>query len=383
MKYLPLIWSGIWRRPGRTVLMMLQIVSAFLLFGMLVGVSASMRQAIASSHGDRLYISSSVSVGDPLPVGLLSRIRSMPGIRAASPRAVFIGSYVRPDQSMPVIAADVEPFFQVYSELGVSPPGAVETLKNTRAGALIGSSLAQRYGWKPGDRFVLESPVLRRDGSSAWSFDVVGVYASPRSIGTPPSTAVITNFDYLNSGRAADADRVLGFVAVVRDAREAPAVSLAIDNDFANSDHETRTRTESDLLTTQLQRTVDLDFIVRAIVAAVFFALLLSVGALMMQSLRERGPELAVLKTLGFSGRRILALMLAESITSCVLAGVLGLAIAAALLPQASQLTAGAHMLPGVAATGLGWALLLALIAGAAPALRGSRMQVVDTLAGR
>ncbi len=145
-----------------------------------------------------------------------------------------------------------------------------------------------------------------------------------------------------------------------------------------------RTRAfRGDLVSAQIQQTVDLDFIVRAVIAAVFFALLLSIGALMMRSLRERTPELAVLKAVGFSDRRVLVLMLAESITFCVVASAIGLAIGAALMPLARGLVGIARMPGIVAVAGLGCALILALVAGAAPALRGSRLQVSDALAGR
>jgi putative ABC transport system permease protein len=384
VKYLPLIWSGIWRRRGRTVLMLLQIVSAFTLFGILQGLSSGVKQAIASAHGDRLYIASSVSVGDPLPIGLLQRIRATPGVLVASPRDVLGGTYMKPDQGIPVLTGDVESLFHVYSELKVSPPGAIETLKNTRTGVIIGSDLAKRYGWKIGDRFVLQSSTVKRDGSRDWAFDVVGVYNAPKdSIGSPPGTAAVGNFDYLNQARASDVDRTQMFIATIRDASQAAAVSLAIDNAFANSEHETRTQSEGDLLATQVQQTVDLDFIVRGIVGAVFFALLLATGALMMQSLRERTPELAVLKTVGFSDRGILLLLLAESVTFCLLAAGIGLAVGASLLPLARSLIGLAVMPWIVILTGLGCALLLALIAGAAPALRGSRLQVAEALAGR
>jgi putative ABC transport system permease protein len=169
----------------------------------------------------------------------------------------------------------------------------------------------------------------------------------------------------------------------VREASDAGAVSLAIDNAFANSAYETRTNSEGDLVSTQIQQTVDLDFIVRAIVAAVLFALLLATGALMMQSLRERTPELAVLKALGFSDRRVLMLLLIESITFCMAAAAIGLAIGAALLPRARALVGIASMPPSVAVGGLACALVLALVAGAAPAVRASRLRVVDALAGR
>ena len=383
MKYLPLIWSGIWRRRGRAVLMLLQIVIAFTLFGVLQGVSSGTRQAIAAIHSDRLYIASRVSASDPLPIALLDRIRAVPGIRDVSPRAILIGSSGKSVQPFPVIAVDAEPFFRIYDEMSVSPPDAVKRLASTPTGALIGSERATRYRMKPGDRIVLQSPTARRDGSHDWSFELVGVYTTHGTYGTPPPTAVIANFDYVNQARATDANRSNMFLARVNDASGAGAMSLMIDNAFANSSHETRTQSEGDLVSTNLQQTVDLDFIVRSVVAAVFFALLLSIGALMMRSLRERTPELAVLKAVGFSDGRVLALILAESITFCVVAAAMGLALGAALLPLARGLVGIARMPWIVAGGGLACALVLALVAAAVPALRGSRLQVVDALAGR
>jgi putative ABC transport system permease protein len=160
-------------------------------------------------------------------------------------------------------------------------------------------------------------------------------------------------------------------------------VSLAIDSAFANSDHETRTQSEGDLVESQLQRVVDLDFIVRGIIGAVFFALLLATGALLMQSIRERETELAVLKAVGFSDSLVMALILVESVVLCVFAAACGLGIAASLLPLARSMIGIAHVPGGVLLLGLAFALALALIGGFAPALRGSRLQVVDALADR
>lgn len=364
------------------MLLLLQIVSAFALFGVLQGVSSGTKQAIAQTHSDRLYIGSRVNVSDPLPIALLERIRDVPGVRDVTPRAVIIGTYQSPEQGIPVLAVDAHPFFRIFDELSVSRE-AVAKLSGTRTGAIIGSELAQRFGWKVGDRFVLRSSVVKRDGSPDWSFDVVGVFDSAPTFGTPPPRAVIANFDYVNTARVVDADRTNMFVATVRDAAAAGAVSLAIDAAFSNSTNETRTRSEGDLVSTNIQQMVDLDFIVRSVVAAAFFALLLATGALMMQSLRERTTELAVLKTVGFSDRRILALLLTESVTFCVVSAAIGLAAAAALLPRAQSLVGVASMPPVVIAAGLACALALGLIAGAAPALRASRLQVVDALAGR
>jgi putative ABC transport system permease protein len=381
---MPLVWSGIWRRRGRAALMLLQIVCAFALFGVLQGVNSGVKEAIASTHGERLYITSRVSVGDLLPIGILQRIRATPGIRAVTARRVLIGTYMKLDQVVPIICVDAEPFFHIYHELSVSPLGAVQTLQSTRTGAIIGGELVKRYGWKVGDRVVLQSSVAKRNGSHAWEFDVVGVYdEQTQAFGVPPPFAIVANFNYVNGARATDVDGADMYLATVGNAGQAASVGLAIDNAFANSDHETHTQSEGDLMTTQLQKTVDLGFIVHGIVAAVFFALLLATGALMMQSLHERTAEFAVLKTIGFSDRHILLLILAESIVFCLLAAGVGLAVGAVLLPLARALVGFASMPAIVVIGGLGCALLLALIAGATPALRGSRLQIVEALADR
>src|SRR5262245_22607853 len=116
MKYLPLVWAGIWRNKGRAILMLLQIVSAFLRFGLLQGFNSSIRQAIAAAHSGRLYVASSVSLGDPLPISLLPNVRAVPGLKAVTPLVQFGGQYQRPGQGMPITAVDVDAFFEMFSE---------------------------------------------------------------------------------------------------------------------------------------------------------------------------------------------------------------------------------------------------------------------------
>jgi putative ABC transport system permease protein len=379
-KYLPLVWAGIWRKRGRAVLMLLQIVSAFMLFGLLEGFNSGIKQAIAKTHGDRLYVGSSVSLGEPLPVGLLGRIRSTPGVMFATPRSGLPGTYQQPDQQVSVIAADVGPLFAIYDEFSTSKE-AIDALAGNRTGVLVGSVTMKKYSWKVGDRVVLQSPVPKVDGSRDWAFDIVGAYDT---LDDPANaTQLICNFAYLNEARFTGRDTVQLFVAKIDSPASAGAIGLAIDNAFANSDHETRTQSEADLLASQIQRIGDLNYLARAIIAAVFFALLFATGALMMQSIRERMPELAVLKTVGFSDRLVMGLILAEAITFCLFAAGIGLGLASVLLPMARQFI-GIAAMPGiVVATGLGFAVLLALIGSSVPAWRGLRLQVADALAGR
>ena len=379
-KFLPLIWAGIWRKRGRAVLMLLQIASAFALFGLLEGVNAGIRQAIAQTHRDRLYIASSVSLGDPLPISILARIRATSGVAFATPRQALPATYQQPDQQVGVIAVDASPFFAIHDEFSV-PQDAVDALQNNRTGVLVGSDTMERFGWKVGDRVVLQSPVPRADGSREWVFDVVGSYDMLDD--AEDAQNLFANFAYVDEARFTNRDTVQVFIAKIDDPESAASIGLAIDNAFANSDHETRTQSEADLAASQIQRIGDLNYLARAIIAAVFFAMLFATGALMMQSIRERMPELAVLKTVGFSDRLVMGLIIAEAVVFCLFAAGVGLAIAAFVLPLARDFIGIAGMPLVVAAAGMVFAVILALIGSSVPALRGLRLQVADALAGR
>jgi putative ABC transport system permease protein len=187
----------------------------------------------------------------------------------------------------------------------------------------------------------------------------------------------------LNEARLANRDRADLFTARIDNPANAAAIGLAIDNLSANSNHETRTQSEADVAATQVQRIGDLDFIVTGIIGAVFFALLLATGALMMQSIRERVAELAVLKTVGFSDPLVMVLILVESALFCVFSASIGLGIAALILPMARQQIGIAGVPPIVMAAGIAFALLLALLGGLAPAWHGLRLRVADALADR
>ncbi|MEJ0035739.1 MAG: ABC transporter permease [Gammaproteobacteria bacterium] len=379
MKYLPLIWAGIWRKRSRAVLMLLQMSSAFLLFGLLQGFNSGLKQVIAKAHADRLYIASSVSLGDPLPISMRSRIEGLNGVRHLTPRAGLPGNYQKPGQGVPVVGADASTYFKVYDEIRVSPQH-VAALENSRTGVIAGREVMAKYGWKIGDRVVLQSPQPTKDGSRDWAFDIVGTY----DVDDQPansSMALIANYAYVNESRLTNRDKVDMYVVTITDPADGGKIGLAIDNLFANSTNETTTQSEGDLLAGQLQQAADLDFIVGGIIGAVFFAMLFATGALMMQAIRERVPELAVLKTMGFSDRQVMGLILAESLTFCVFAAAVGLGIAGALLPLAHGLIGIASMPLIVLEAGLGFAVLLALISGAVPAWRGLRLQIASALA--
>jgi putative ABC transport system permease protein len=360
--------------------MLLQIASAFLLFGLLQGLNSGIKQAIAKSHTDRLYVGSSVSLGVPLPISILPQLKSVPGVKLATPLIQFPAIYQKAGQGIPMNGVDPEAFFGMFPDY-VVPKAQVQALQNNRTGVILGSTPAKRYKIKVGDRLALQSQVPKRDGTNAWVFDVVGIFDVP----SQPSgaSAAIVHFDFLNESRLADRDTALVFIALADTPAHAAAVSRAIDGAFVNSSNETRTQSEGDMISSQLQRIADLDLIIGGIVGAVFFALLLATGALMMQAIRERVPELAVLKTLGFSDRHVMTLILVEAVLFCVFSAAIGLGLAAVILPLARTLI-GITSMPGVVfATGAAFAVALAVIGGSVPAWRGLKLQVAEALAGR
>jgi putative ABC transport system permease protein len=345
-------------------------------------LNAGIKQAIAATHGDRLYIGSSVSLGDPLPTSLLARIRATPGVMVATTRTQLPAAYTYQgaDQGVPVIAADPGSFFAIYDNLNASQE-AIDALAKNRTGVIVGKATLDKYGWKVGDRVSFKSPVPKTDGSRDWAFDIVGTFEQPDD--PDSATALICNYEYFNEARLTGRDTSQLFVAKIDNAANASTIGLAIDNAFANSDHETRTQSEADLAASQVQRIGDLNFLARAIIGAVFFALLFATGALMMQSIRERMPELAVLKTVGYSDRLVTGLIVTEAVVFCVFSAAIGLAIASQLLPLARGLIGIAAMPRIVLVAGVGFAALLGLIGSSVPAWRSLKLQVADALAGR
>ncbi len=380
MKFLPLIWAGIWRKPGRAVLTLLSVVNAFLLFGVLQGFASGLNHAVAETHADVLISLSRIST-EPLPVDQIAQIRMVQGVRAAMPMVPFISTYRTPTSIVPADAVDASQILAVDPGLTI-PPSMIAALQRDRTGAIVSRLLASRFGWKVGDRVPLRAlTVTNRDGSPTWPVDIVGIFSS--SGGTLFKNAMLINFDYVDQGRTNNAGTAPLFVIRIDDPNHAGQVAASIDKLFVNSAHETKTATVRQIAQNNLKQIGDIGLVINAIVAAVFFALLFSVGALMMQSVRERTPELAVLKTLGFTDRGLMGLILAESLTFCLVSAAIGLGLAAMLFPVARQLIgfniqAGPLMLVGFAL-----AVALALISGLPPAIRAMRLQVVDALAGR
>ena len=383
MKYLPLIWAGLWRKRVSTVLTMFCVVFAFALFGLLHGFSAALDGIIDAMSDTRLRSMSRVNITQPLPLAHRARMQTVPGVDEVSYYNFFAGYYQDRRDSVQVGAIDVASFNAIYPDIKIEPR-YIDAMLHTRNGALVGEDLANERGWKIGDQLPLGSAVwTRKDGAENWDFEIVGSYRSPT--GRVPTSELWINYDYFDEARAAANGTVTLYFLKIHDSASAAAISERVDALFANSTNETQTQSEKDWVRAQIAQIGDIAFFVNAIILAVMFALLFVTGNTMMQSVRARIPELAVLKTYGFSNTAVMSLVLAESVILCSVAAALGIGIAAVISPPIyRQFGAGGLNLPvAVVAMGMGLAILFAIVSASLPALRAQRLSIVDALAGR
>ena len=380
MKFLPLIWSGVWRKPGRTVLIFLQVSVAFALFGVLQGMKTGVERLIEQARADLLLVHGSLSLIDPLPLGLLERIKSVAGVKAVVPVELFGGIYQQPTQQVGIVAIrPVDDWLSAFTYTVAAEHAAA--FAKIRTGTLIRKSLADKYGWKIGDRIPLITNTAQMDGSTTWSFEIVGTYTDSDVAGG--SDVILIQYDYFDEARLLGKGLVSHFNVAIVDPRQAAPVAEAIDRHFANSTHATKTDSLRELAQMQLQSIGDLEFLIRAVVGAVLVALFFATTTMLMQSVRERTPELAVLKTLGFSTSALFLFIVAEAAVVCVVAAGCGLALALVAFPFASKFVPGLSMPAPVVAIGLGSAALVALLSASAPAIRAARLNIVAALGSR
>jgi putative ABC transport system permease protein len=384
MRYVPLIVAALRRKPARTVLTMISVAVAFLLYGLLDGITASFDNAVDRlTDASRLRTASRINVAAGLPLAHRARIERVPGVRAVGVWNYFGGYYREPENGVDAAAIDVDRLATLIDVI-VSDE-ALEAMRRTRAGALIGPELVARYGWKVGDRVTLESRRWpRKDGSSDWEFDVVGVYSLPAGA-FPANGNFWINYDYFDEARAFGNGTVMGFTTKIDGAEHAALISNEIDRLFANSSDETLTQSETVFIHAQIARVGNINYIVGSIIGAVLFALLFVTGNTMMQSIRERLPELAVLKTYGFGDATVATLVIAESAVLCVSAALLGLGVAAGIFPRVFDAMgiAALPLEPIVLVSGVGLAFAVAALSAAPPLWRAQRLTIVDALARR
>ena len=387
MKYLHLVWAALLRRKSRTIFTLLSVLAAFLLFGLLDSVHSAFTVGSRDVAGvDRLVTVSKVSFTLSLPKSLYERIQAVQGVRAVTYANWFGGIYQDPKNFFPSEAVAPN-FLSLYPEWTL--PGAQrKAFRETRTGAVVGASLARQFGWKVGDKIPLQATIFpQKNGSNAWSFDLVGIYhvTDPKLVSE--ENLFFFNWDYFDEARQFGNGSVGWYITKVADAGHADRVAQRIDALSFDSDHETKTQSEQAFNVAFVSQFADIGLIVGAIMGAVFFTLILLTGNTMAQAVRERIAEIAVLKTIGFSNHSVLSLVLAEGIALLLIGAAVGLILAGLVVSVVRLKLGTAVPLDPVGRDiwlqGLSLAVVVGLIVGALPALRGMRLRIVDALSGR
>ncbi len=385
MKYLHLIWASLFRSKTRTLLTLLSVITAFLLFGMLDSVRVAFNSGGNAAGANRMVVASRLSITQMLPYSLLPQIEATPGVKKASYAAWFGGIYRDPKNFFPNFSVGPG-YLDLYPEYEL-PAAQRKAFDADRTGAIVGEALAKRYGWKVGDTIPLQATIFPTKGSNNWNFKLSGIFTVKDAKRKGEENQLWFHWNYFDESNDYVKSRV-GWYTIELDApASADRIAKAVDKLSENSDHETKTQTEQAFNQSFAKQFADIGLIVTAIMGAVFFTLLLLTGNTMAQAVRERVPELAVLKTIGFSNRTVLWLVLSESILLVVLGGVIGMGGAALMMPGVSAASGGVIQLPTVLpqtwAVGFGLMLAIGVTVGLLPAMRAMRLKIVDALAGR
>ena len=381
MKYFFLVWGNLMRKKVRTVLTLLSITVAFILFGYLSAVEEALNVGVSVAGADRLVVRHKISLIQLLPISYQARMARIEGIERVAHATWFGGVYQTPRNFFAQMAVEPEDFMSLYPEF-LLPKAQMAAWKKTRTGAIVGRKTAERYGFKVGDRVPLQATIWQqKNGNPAWEFDVVGIYE-----GDGPGvdeTQFLFRYDYFDEARKGGEGEIGWYVVRVGDPDRAEAIAREIDGEFANSSAETKAETEGAFVQGFAKQIGNIGAIMIAIMSAVFFTILLVAGNTMAQAVRERIVEIGVLKSIGFDDARILFLVLAESCSVALIGGGAGLAVAWLLIAAGDPTGGGLPIFffpEQRIALGVLLALGLGMMTGMVPAIRAMTLPIAEAL---
>lgn len=379
MKYSRLILANLFRKKIRLILTLGSFAVALFLFAFLGVVKDAFGRGADVAGADRLVVINRTSIINTIPLSYRDKILRIPGVASITHNNWFGGIYQDEKNFFPQFVIDPENQRQVFPEL-IVPEDQWNAFVKDRQGAIVGQKTAERFHWKIGDRIPIKTTLY---GGGTWEFNIDGLYHGKRP--QDDETQFWFQWDYFEERIP---DRVKGqigwYVLRVKSVDDAVAVAKGIDEEFANSPSETKTQTESAFAASWVKQFGNIQFLILAIGAVVFFTLLLVTGNTMAIAVRERTSELAVLKAIGFSDTAVLFFVLGESLVIALMGGLLGLGLAALAIPALGAALNG--LLPSLVLSktililGLGTAILVGLISGLLPGISAMRMRVVTAL---
>ena len=380
MKLLPLVWKNLLRHKVRTLFTVLSIVVAFILFSYLAAVRMSFAFGVEVAGADRLLVLHKVSLIQPLPESYKVRIEAVAGVTEVSYASWFGGIYQNTRNFFAQFAVDPESYLSLYPEFALSDAEREAWFRN-RTGAIVGRATADRFGWNVGDRIPLQGTIWRTRSGPTWEFTIEGIYdAAEPGVDT---SQFFFHHEYLAEANSEGARFVGQYVIRIDDPTRAADVAAAVDARFANSPAETKTSTEQAFLQGFADQVGNIGAIMTAILGAVFFTILLITANTMAQSIRERTSELAVLKTLGFTDRRVLTLVVIESLVLAGGGGLIGLWIGYLLIGRGDPtggFLATFFIPPHDLLLGCALAVALGFASAILPGLQATRLRIVDGL---
>ena len=376
MKFLPFILRNLKRKKTRTILTVGSIAVALFLFGLLVTIETSLNAGVDVAGADRLVVRNRISLIQPLPISYQQRLLQLDHVSEATFANLFGGIYQDERNFFPQFSIDTETYRDVFTEF-VIPDDQWQAFLGDREGAVVGRSTAERFKWNLGDRVPIKGTIFQ----GAWEFNIRAIYEGKTA--EADETQFWFHYDYLDERRQWGKGLIGWYTVKIDDPDTAVEVAEAIDERFRNSAWETSTETEKAFAAGFAKQIGNIRLIVLSIGAVVLFTLLLVTGSAMATAVRERIPELGVLKTLGFGDGTVLGLVLAESVLIALVGGGLGIGMAK-LFTLGGDPTNGMlpffYLGPDSMALGLGLALFVGLVAGLIPAVTAMRLRIVDAL---
>ncbi len=384
MTFGSLALKNVFRSKGRTLLTMLAVAVAVIAFILLRTVLSAWTAAADHAAKDRIASRHKVSFVMMLPGKYVAEIEQVPGVQRAAPFVWFGAKDPKhEDEFFATIAVDPTSFLEVYDEVEV-PADRIEAWKQNRRGVLVGDVLAKKFGWKVGDRVTLTGQIYPGD----WEFEISGIYgAKRRSI---DRSTVWFHYAYLNESLPARTkDQVGWIVARIDDAGRSAEISKAIDAKFEERDLQTLTMSERALQTSFLGMVSAVLQALDVVSIVILLIMVLIVGNTIAMGVRERTNEYGMLRAIGFLPKHILGFVLGEAVAIGAAGGLVGIALSYPVVERGLgrfiEENMGAYLpyfriAPATLAVAVALALGLGLVAAALPAVRASRLDVVDAL---
>jgi putative ABC transport system permease protein len=380
MRSLTLVRKNLFRRKLRFGLLFFSIMVAFLLYGALASIDSLLNGGSDVGLDNRMMTTNKINFTQPVPISYLSRIRAIKGVTAASHRSWFGGYFQDPKNQMVMFATEPESYLKVYPEL-VIDVATKERFIRDRTGVLVGKPIADKFGWRVGQKVPIFSNIFQqKNGSRSWDFTIAGIFTVSKDNQT--ANFALFNWEYFNETRSFWKDMTGTVVFLTENAKINDSVKVKVDNLFTNSQYATETSTERAFFAAFAGQLGNIGLLIKIVVGASFITILIIVGNTMVMAVRERTREIGIMKTLGFSVQKIMAMIVGESLAIALIGGLAGIALAAILFKVLAVSTGmGGGSIPGIIwFKGVGWMIFLGILTSAIPAYNALKLNIVTAL---